>query len=661
MPYPAPAQQTSPVPASSPRASDLTVGDYANGVPNIKLGAMFGSLMRQMLWVVPLLAIGVVAAWFLTADLKRSYTGEGTIMVQLGDEYVYQPVAGTQSQSSLMQTPDTITLNELAIIKNSEVMDAVIAQIAAQPGGLMAFDKRIAEKLAAYPEGSAGYQQAFMELRKKMDTSYGVSARPRSSIIDMSFKHSDPALAVSTLNALMAAYMDYRRSIFIEGAGQIVSERRQDAEAQLRANERRMSQFLAKNGISDFESEQQGVSKRTEDLRASLIALRAQIVETERSLASVENQLRQTPEEINLYVDDRASNRIAQAELELKQLLAKYLPNSDPVRQKQLEIQQLREFQQASNGQASGGRRVGPNPVYQDLIKSRNTLAAAADSLREREITVQSQLNESDAKLKRMTELSPAYNDILRERETLNMRLMTYLNKEQEALINQQQAETAAENVKVISTASYPIKGRNMRMLAFVGASVAWGFTLLMLALFRVFLDPKLYVTPAAATPHYVAPAQPSSQASAGEPTSAPITRRGRRASDQVASQTHESQGPVEWSGHGGDAYASQAAMPTAYPNSGAFQEGHFHAYPPNDPHSGYPQAGYPQTGYDHGGFDRAGYNSGTYSHGGYGEPVQPNPYAPNQGYPQSGAPSQPGSASQSDNPYLNGGYRQAS
>ena len=67
-------------------------------------------------------------------------------MVQLGDEYVYQPIAGTQTQSSLLQTPDTITLNEVAIIKNPAVMDQVIAGIAASPGGLSAFDRTIAAK-----------------------------------------------------------------------------------------------------------------------------------------------------------------------------------------------------------------------------------------------------------------------------------------------------------------------------------------------------------------------------------------------------------------------------------------------------------------------------------------------------------------------------------
>lgn len=495
----APEQVSSAQPAyAAPvRAADLTVGDYANGIPNIKLGSMFVSFLRQLLWLIPLLVIGWGVAWVMTADFKRTYTGEGTLLVQLGDEYVYQPIAGSDAQSSLLQTPDTIALNEVALIKNPEVMDRVIQSIIDSPGGLMAFDERIAKKMGGHSEGSMDYKLAYMELRKTMDSSFHVAARPRSSIIDLSFKHEDPQLAVSTLNDFIDAYMDYRRQVFVDGASVLVTQRREDAAGQLKANEQRMAAFLARHQISDFESEQKGASKRTEDLRASLNTLRARIVETERSLAIVEDQLRQTPASIDLYIDDRASNRIAQAELELKQLLAKYLPTADPVRQKQQEIEQLKSLQQSNGGRATGGRRVGVNTVHQDLTRSRNTLQATADSLREREITMQRQLESVDGKLRRMTSLGPAYNDLLREQETLNTRLKTYLNKEQEALINQQQAEAAAENVRVLSAATYPIKGRNMRLMAFAGAALAWAFTLFMLALFRVFSDPRLYATPA--------------------------------------------------------------------------------------------------------------------------------------------------------------------
>jgi len=71
--FDAPAQTAS----QTPRVSDLTVGDYANGMPRIRLGEFFNSLLRQLKWVVPLLLLGTAGIWFATKDLKRTYSGEG--------------------------------------------------------------------------------------------------------------------------------------------------------------------------------------------------------------------------------------------------------------------------------------------------------------------------------------------------------------------------------------------------------------------------------------------------------------------------------------------------------------------------------------------------------------------------------------------------------
>jgi len=220
--------------------------------------------------------------------------------------------------------------------------------------------------------------------------------------------------------------------------------------------------------------------KRTEDLKANLNGTRASIAETEAALALVEDQLRQTPVTIDLYRDDRASQRVSQAELELGQLLAKYLPTSDPVRQKQTELNELRSLQSSYGGKASGGRRVGPNPTHQELTTRRNALAATADSLREREFTQQRQLNSADAKIRKLTALTPE----------------SYNAKEQEALVDAQQAEARAENVKVISRAEFANKGRNMQKLAWLGATLAWGLILFFIAMIRVFLLPALCHSP---------------------------------------------------------------------------------------------------------------------------------------------------------------------
>lgn len=486
-------------PASNVRKGDLTVADYAQGVPNIRLSEAVKSFGRQLRWVIPLFLLGVVIAWFVTKDFKRSYSAHGSLMVQLGDEYVYQGVGSQNAQNNLQITSDTITRNEMEIIKNPEVIDAVIGQMTSTPAESLRFDEAAEKKIRSAGNNQAQIQEAQMERRNRVESAFVVMPQPKSSIIQLMYKHEDPAVAVETLNAFMDTYRTFRRSVFVEGAGDIIAQRRNATEQQLNQNERMIAKFLEKNNVSDFESEQEGVQKRTEDLKASLNSTRADISETEAALAKVEDQLRETPQTIDLYRDDRASQRISQAELELGQLLAKYLPNSDPVRQKRAEIEELKSVQSGYGGQASGGRRVGPNPVFQGLATRRNTLQASANSLREKEFTLQRQLDSADAKVRRLTQLYPEFQNLMRERETLADRLNTYNAKEQEALINQTQSESNNENIREISRARYAVKGRNLRILMFALAVLGWGFTLFMVAMARVFLDPRLYTSKTAA------------------------------------------------------------------------------------------------------------------------------------------------------------------
>ena len=111
------------------RSSDLTVGDYANGMPNIRIGEMFKSFARQLIWMIPLLLVGCIVAWFMTKDLRRSYEGEGRILVQLGSEYVYESVTSTNQSSGLTLTPDHIVLNEIGLMKNTDIVARVVGEL----------------------------------------------------------------------------------------------------------------------------------------------------------------------------------------------------------------------------------------------------------------------------------------------------------------------------------------------------------------------------------------------------------------------------------------------------------------------------------------------------------------------------------------------------
>ena len=506
------AQRRAVAGGGSVTLDDLTVGDYAQGVPRIRIGEMVRVFGRNLAWAGPLFFLGFLAAGWWSKDFKRSYTGEGRILAQIASEYVYQPVAG-QTAPALNITPDHIVLNEVGIMTSPKVIRAVWADLTASGISIGQLEPIAATRLRP---GQNAVDNP--DIYKSFEKRFGAMPRAKSSVIDMSFKHPDPDIAVAGLNSFMDAYRNARVDLFVSGTADVVSRQREAAEVQLSTNEGEIAAFLRRNNLSDFESEREGATERTEALKAELNTLRADTTEAETALREVEQQLRGTPVEIDLFVDDRASQRIAQAELELKQLLAKYLPTSDPVRQKQTEINELKSVLTANGGRAAGGRRVGPNPVYQGLLERRNELASTADALREKEAVLQAQLNGADAKTRRMRDLSPRFENLLRERETLQARLRSLNTKEQEALVAQQQAQSASENIREIFRADTAVKGRNMRMLMWAAATVVWGAIVFLLTLLATFANPRLYANPGA----------PVRQGASG-------TGRGRRQSDYAA------------------------------------------------------------------------------------------------------------------------------
>jgi len=592
-------------------AGDMRVrGDHA-AAGNIRLSAVPDSVVRQIKWMVPLFLILALLSFWFTKDIKRDYIADGRLLVLLGSDYVYNPVTGSGNVGSpLTITPDQVVLTEIGIIKNSDIMDQVISQMISSPTnggvGIEIFAPELAEKWAK--AGTPDRVARRNDLIKLVDKSYAVIPVPKSSIVDLVYKHPDGEVAVKTLDALMTEYENFRKEKFVNAKTPQVEKRRIDTEEQLAAIEAKIQRTLNKNGISDFDSERTGVQTRAEALRAQLNIIKGGLAAAEAALAASEDQLRGLPQTIDLYVDDRASQRLAQAELEKRQLLAKYLPTSRPVRAKEVEIQELNAQINSNGGKPRGGRRVGPNPVYQALLTQRNTYQANADSLREQEIALENQLTAVNAKVKRMRQLGPVYTNLVREKTIIEARLEGLQARETEALVNEKQIESS-DNIKFITRPSIPRKGRNMKKIMFAGGVMASLFSVLMLALLRVFLDPRIY--------------GPGPQA------------RQRQAADYAPEQSYDDNIPQPVS------FAPEAApMPVYMPAASGeieatgqqvYEPGHASPDPYVDPYNGQAQAYAEQP---------QPYGEQIYADGSYGGA---NPYvsAPAQTYPPQAYPPQ--------------------
>ncbi len=585
-------------------------GHGGAGGGGIRLLAVPGAFLKQMIWALPLILVLVLLSLWFTRDIKRQYIADGRLLV----EYVYNPVSGSANfNSPLSITTDHVTLTEIGIIKNSAIIDEVIHKMISSTTNSGVGGENFAPKL--YPKWVEAKRKAdrasvgnkreltaeatdrWNDLVKMVDTSYAVTPSPKSSIIDLTYKHPDPIVAVKTLDAFMTAYANFRKEKFVIRKKGDLSMRRASTQEQLAAIEAKIQNVLNKNGISDFTTEQVGARTRAELLRTQLNTLRGSLAAAEAALAASEDQLRQEPKTITLFTDDRGRQRLAQAQLEKRQLLAKYLPTSNPVRAKQAEIRELQAQIDSNDGKPMGGRRVGPNTVYQALLTQRNTFQSTADSLREQEVILQKQVNAAIAKVTRMRKLGPAYANLVREKTIIETRLAGLQARENAALVDEQQLEDSSQNIKEITRPSTARKGRNMkkilRALAFMGSV----FSVFMLALLRVFLDPKLY--------------GPRPQS------------RMRQAHDPMPEQGYYDDIPEAVPSHPGhmpEEYPVPAYAPAAASASGA-------AYAPAASGASGASAAYGDIG---GSYDQAGYDQAAYAPSPYGEPapaeyVQPN------------------------------------
>ena len=184
---------------------NMTIGDYANGAPNIRLSQIPASFARQLPWMIPLLMLMFAASWWFTKDIKREYTADGRILVQLGSEYVYNPVGAGNNNGGMTITPDQVVLTEIDIIKNAASMENVIRQMAApvevgcekclSVGG-EAFAPKLWDKWVR-AQGTPDEKNRWNDIVKNVDKSFVVMPKPKSSIVNLVYKHEDGDVAVA--------------------------------------------------------------------------------------------------------------------------------------------------------------------------------------------------------------------------------------------------------------------------------------------------------------------------------------------------------------------------------------------------------------------------------------------------------------------------------
>jgi uncharacterized protein involved in exopolysaccharide biosynthesis len=438
-----------------------------------------------LLWRERLLMIAVFLVLFALGGgaaflMKKEYVASSSILVRLGQEYVYEPDLGDAARGAI-STTDQIVQSEIQILQSQ------------------ALHRRVLEGLGVtrvFPDLAPRWAEASPSEREKLmaaaldgfGRNLGVGSTPDTPVIRLSYKDSDPKRAALVLNRLIDAYLVYRRSILLEPSTSYLTEQRHVFEGKLTGVDQTYQEFLAANGITDFEAEKTSLNSLQASLTDENYKVQARLREVQGRLSEMGRQATGVPAEIGIQrdTDPAAQQKLTQLQLERRDLLARYKPDAAPVRAKDAEIAKVQAL--AAAGQGEGARRFGVNPVYQTVQTERIQLSAEAESLRQRGQVIAAQLAQVAARRARFTEIEPQYQRLVRDRDVLMGNIKSLVEKEEQGQAAAAIAKRTNDNIRVVEPATPPAKGSSMKKPVFILAFLFAGFTALALGLLRVFL-----------------------------------------------------------------------------------------------------------------------------------------------------------------------------
>lgn len=447
--------------------------------------------VATLLWRDRLLILAVFAVLFaigagVALMLPKTYTARSDILVQLGQEYVYEPRAGDAARGAIPEI-NSVVEAETAILMSGELHRRVVRALG--PSAILGDDAR----------GSEAAQEAAAV--RAVGQGLEIGTAPDTGLVQLSFKHREADAAAGILNRIVDTYLDYRREVFRDTTSPLLQGQRDAIVRQLDSADAAYEAFLDQNGLGDFATERAAVNAAFQSIFNERLSVEAQLRQAGGRLATLNAQLAAVPAEIPLQQDLNlaAQDSILQLRTERENLLARYQPDAQPVRDIEERIAQLQAY--VGTGTAVGVRemRTGPNPVWQEIETDRVRVAAERDSLSARLAVLNGQLQRLETRMSELTEIESRNGALAAEREVLSTTYREFTARQAQANASSELAREGADSVRVISRASPPAQGSSLKKPVFVLAFLFAIFTALCAGLLRMFLG-RRFVTAGSAS-----------------------------------------------------------------------------------------------------------------------------------------------------------------
>jgi uncharacterized protein involved in exopolysaccharide biosynthesis len=463
--------ERTPAGAPAPRAS------ARSGRIRVRLG--FADALLQLWrakWLMFLVFLPIALAGVaLALILPAKYPASTRLLVRPGPEHILYPVSGDAARGDFPQQADVLQA-ETEFVRSPVIAERVIVRI-----GLQRLYPGIADAKARARE-----EQVYVIEQRALEAfarDLAASSWPRSSILKLSYQHTDPQLAADTLNAFVAEYLTYRREVLAGGGAERLSAQRDAIEALLQAADEALRQYARRNNLLDFEVETAAAARRLSQISDQLSAAETSQREAEARADGLRRQMQSTPREVDLYVESASTQELEKLRLQRQDLLARYRPDSRAVQDLDKRIGQLETYVRTEP--VTGLRRIGPNPTYQALEASAANEAASAAAMAGKTRELARQKEVAEARLAYLAALAPEYDRLKRDRDALASSASAVAAREQNERVRGELALHNVDNISIYEPARPPARTTSTNRLIAAAAAALGLFAALIAGLWR--------------------------------------------------------------------------------------------------------------------------------------------------------------------------------
>ncbi len=322
-----------------------------------------------------------------------------------------------------------------------------------------------------------------------------VEGIPKSNVIQVTFVHHDPRTAAQVLNRLIDLYLDRHIDVHkVPHSSEFFQEQSLILRDKLDKSQDRLRTFKRAYDVVSLDEERQLMLRQESDLRKSYGETSSAIAEVESRIEKLKEHLSQVPATIvqseqvehNPAVVTNLQARLVELELEEKELLTRYTPQSRMVQNVKEELALLKSKLRELESRRHGRSHSGVNPTYQRLQEELYKSQADLEALTAKERAQQAQVEEYGREFKKFDEIEVQFNRLSEEVALDQKNYTLYLTKFEESRISNAMDAEKIGNVSVIEPAQPPLrpftpnKSLNMLLAVFFGIFGSIGLAFLL-------------------------------------------------------------------------------------------------------------------------------------------------------------------------------------